>query len=324
MDSGMPQSFRYPRQFFSRTKSLQLPIVELLVLPLPISAGEIQGTIWIIAHDGQTQFGPEVIRVMTILAELTASALSGITLMRAEREAREQAEVQIEDRTHALRLLSRRLMQVQDEEHRRIARDLHDSVGQQLAALAMNLSLMESADNSKLTSLISESNKAVQEGILEIRTISHLLHPPLLDEAGIASAARIFIEEFSRRSGMPVECEIPEDFKRLPILIETALFRVLQECLTNIHRHSGTSKASVSLDCDQTSATLIIRDYGKGLPAHVVRALRDGGKGLGIGLTGMRERMRELDGTLKLYSNTGGTTLAAIAPLKQRSKPEHG
>jgi signal transduction histidine kinase len=318
MESGMPQLFSYPRRFFPGTKNLQFPIVELLVVPLPSPARAIQGTIWIIAHDKRIKFGPDVMRRMTSLAELTASALSGIALMTAEREARGHAEQQIEDRTHALRLLSRRLMQVQDEEHRRIARDLHDSVGQQLAALAMNLSLMENADRSTLRSLISESKKAVQEGMLETRTISHLLHPPLLDEAGIASAARIFVEEFSRRSGMPVEWEIPEDFKRLPTLIETALFRVLQECLTNIHRHSGSSKASVSLTCDKISVTLTIRDYGKGLPEHVARALRDRGRGLGVGLTGMRERMRELNGTLKVNSNSGGTTVTAIAPLNPR------
>jgi signal transduction histidine kinase len=315
MDKGAPQLFSFPGLFFKAFNEVNPPIVEGLVLPLPQVGGKLRGTIWIVAHDEQTKFDLEDVRLMTSLAEFTSSALVLTTLLRGEKQAREDADQEIARRTDALRQLSTRLMQLQDDEHRRLARNLHDSVGQHLVALTMNLTLMEGAGGQRLSSLIFESKELLDQCMLETRTMSHLLHPPLLDEAGLASAAQNYVEEFSRRSGMPVQCDIPEDFERLSSAIETALFRVLQESLTNIHRHSGTPNAFVALDSDAETVTLTVRDYGKGLSESVLEGLRSGGKTLGVGLTGMRERIRELSGTIEFESTSAGTTVTATVPI---------
>jgi PAS domain S-box-containing protein len=206
-----------------------------------------------------------------------------------------------------------RLQTMQDEERRRLARELHDSVGQTLAALSMNIGIAQ-AQSHKLDTLgaraISENAHLVDQVSREIRTISHLLHPPLLDVAGLASALRWYVDGFSERSHIKVELEIPHDFGRLPDEMEIAIFRIVQECLTNIHRHSGSPTATIRLIQEGDHLTIQVQDHGKGIPLEKQRALIESGLG-GVGFAGMRERLRQLGGTLEIRSEGRGTMVGA-------------
>jgi PAS domain S-box-containing protein len=217
----------------------------------------------------------------------------------------------------SLRLLSGELLQLQDQERRRIARELHDSAGQTLAALGMNLSLVESENGSMApgaTKAVRESIALVQDLSRELRTISHLLHPPLLDEVGLASGLRSYLEGFTERSKIRVDLEIPEDLGRLPQDLETAMFRIVQECLTNIHRHSGSQLARIRIGRSDGQVSLQVEDRGKGIPPEKREAMESGGTP-GVGIRGMRERLRQLGGTLEVRSNVSGTVVAARFPV---------
>lgn len=234
----------------------------------------------------------------------------------ALRRAQTVLESKVEERTAALRKLSSRLMRVQDEERRRIARELHDSLGQYLAAAKINLEVLAAQKNNGLGHL-NEAQHLIDRAISDIRTLSHLLHPPLLDEAGFGSAARWFVEGFGRRSGIVTRLRMPGNLDRLPSEIETALFRVLQEALTNVHRHSGTREVDIRLTIYQSAVTLAVEDHGKGIPADVLERFGKSGVNLGVGLAGMRERVKELGGNLELESDRTGTRLRAIIPLPE-------
>jgi len=216
----------------------------------------------------------------------------------------------------AQRALSARLLTLQDEERRRFARELHDSVGQQLAAMKMALSMLETKMQGN--ALVQDCLKMLDESIAETRTISHLLHPPLLDEAGLNSAARWFVEGFAKRSGIEVNLDVHEGGERFSDSIELVLFRVLQESLTNVHRHSGAKRADVSLNVMGNSAILKVRDYGSGLPAAVLHSLREEGTGGGVGLAGMTERIREIGGRLEINSSPAGSEIVAWVPIRPR------
>ncbi|MBA3916081.1 MAG: PAS domain-containing protein, partial [Acidobacteriales bacterium] len=223
----------------------------------------------------------------------------------------------------AARRLSARLLQMQDEERRRIARELHDSLGQYLTSLKINQDLL-SRDESSMTSerrrtLLQESLEIIDQCLTETRTISHLLHPPLLDEAGFASAARWFVDGFAQRSGIQVDLELDPDLGRLPTEVEIALFRVLQETLTNVHRHSGSATAEIRLQIDAESVQLEVCDRGLGISQEQLRGFRRATPEVGIGLAGMRERIRELGGTLELRSGSTGTTITVIVPLHEQA-----
>jgi two-component system, NarL family, sensor kinase len=160
--------------------------------------------------------------------------------------------------------------------------------------------------------------KLLDDSISETRTISHLLHPPLLDEAGLNSASRWFVEGFGKRSGIDVDLDIHDGAGRLPEATELVLFRVLQESLTNVHRHSGAKRADVSLQTVGGQVILRVRDYGKGMPAAVVQSLREDGSGGGVGLAGMTERIREIGGRLDINSSASGTEVVARVPVRKR------
>jgi signal transduction histidine kinase len=216
----------------------------------------------------------------------------------------------------AQRALSARLLTLQDEERRRFARELHDSVGQHLAAMKMGISLLQN----KLPgdSMLQDCLKLLDDSIAETRTISHLLHPPLLDEAGLNSATRWFVEGFAQRSGVEVNLEIHDGEERLSDAIELVLFRVLQEGLTNVHRHSGAKQADVSLNIVGNNVILRVKDHGRGLPPQVLQNLREDGTGGGVGLAGMTERIREIGGQLDIKSGASGTEIVARVPVRLR------
>jgi PAS domain S-box-containing protein len=245
-------------------------------------------------------------------------------LLRSLSEARDQLEKRVEKRTaqlaianESLRDLSARLLKVQDEERRRLARELHDSVGQILAALSMNMSAVQSQSHkldSQGAAAVAENAQLLEQVSREIRTISHLLHPPLLEIAGLASAIRWYVDGFSERSKIKVDLEIPSDFGRLPDDVELAVFRITQECLTNIHRHSGSATAAIRIQQDGNRLTVQVRDDGKGIPPEKQWELVESSRG-GVGFGGMRERVRQLGGTLKIQSNGTGTVIIATLQI---------
>jgi PAS domain S-box-containing protein len=206
-----------------------------------------------------------------------------------------------------------RLQHMQDEERKRIARELHDSVGQLLAAISMNIDLVQSQSHkldSKAARAVADNARLVEQVSSEIRTISHLLHPPLLDLAGLSSALRWYVDGFSERSSIKVELEIPADLGRLPADMEIAIFRIVQECLTNIHRRSGSATAKIRLYFEGDHLIVQVQDYGKGIPAEKQQELMETGRG-GVGFGGMRERLRQLGGTLEIQSPEKGTLICA-------------
>ena len=239
------------------------------------------------------------------------------------RAAQRELEDAVRERTseldttnQSLSKLSARLIALQDDERRRIARELHDSVGQMLAALGMNLTAV-GADLERLTqtaTTVNDSAALVQELSREVRTISHLLHPPLLDEAGLASALRWYVEGFAQRSKVKVDLDFPKDFGRLTRESETAIFRTVQECLTNIHRHSGSPTATIRVAASDHEVHVEVQDRGKGIPPEMQSEMESAGIP-GIGLRGMRERLRQLGGSLEIHSNSKGTLVVARLPL---------
>ncbi len=219
----------------------------------------------------------------------------------------------------ALRELSGQLLQSQDEERRRLARELHDSTGQKLAALAMNLAVVNQSPaplDERAQRALTESLTLTNESLREIRTLAYLLHPPELDELGLLDAVSNYVGGFVQRSGIPVDLQLPPDLGRMPREVETAVFRILQESLNNIHRHSGTARASVQIWRDSSGVTIKIADEGQGLQEDVSKS--DGMKPAlpGVGIAGMRERAAQLGGHLDIRSTGRGTTLEAVLPLK--------
>jgi len=240
-------------------------------------------------------------------------------------KTREELEFRVQQRTSELnaatqnlRQLSARLLQIQDEERRRIARELHDSVGQLLAAISMNSSILE-RESSRLSpqgaNALQENLQLVNQINVEIRTISHLLHPPLLDEAGLGSALRWYVDGFSERSQIKASLELPTDLGRLSPELEISIFRIVQECLTNIHRHSGSPSAEVRILQQDGEVKLQIKDRGKGIPAEKKSMLRSS-DGTGVGFRGMRERLRQLGGILDIESDGNGTVVTATLPRR--------
>jgi signal transduction histidine kinase len=270
--------------------------------------------------------------------ELLATVGSLLRLKRAEREARLQAseaekarqelkeahnelELRVQERTKELserteqvRELSAKLLSLQDEERRRLARELHDSTGQMLAAMKMVLDEMRiEAKEQKFAALVNQSIELNDEMSRQLRTMSYLLHPPLLDEVGLPSALRWYTEGFAERSAIKVDLQVSDGFDRLPQEMEIAIFRVVQECLTNIHRHSGSPTASVRLNRTDDAVDVEISDTGQGIASDRVRGDRIVS---GVGLMGIEERMRQFGGSVKVTSSENGTLVNAGIPLK--------
>ncbi|MGC2449453.1 MAG: CHASE3 domain-containing protein [Candidatus Sulfotelmatobacter sp.] len=216
----------------------------------------------------------------------------------------------------AQRNLSARLLTLQDEERRKFARELHDSVGQHLAAIKMAIEML----HRKLPgdAIVVDCIKLSDDAISETRTISHLLHPPLLDEAGLNSAIRWFVEGFAKRSGIEVNLQISDPSRRFEDSVELVLFRALQESLTNVHRHSGATQADVSLAISGNRLALTVKDNGRGMPATALRDLKEDGTAGGVGLAGMMERIREIGGRLEIKSGSQGTEVVARVPVRQQ------
>ncbi len=213
--------------------------------------------------------------------------------------------------------LSGRLLHAEDAERRRVAKELHDSTPQDLVAALMNLkSLRETAaarDPAEAT-LLEDSLALLENCAHEIRTLSYVLHPPRLDEAGLAGAIRHYAAGFGERTGIATGVDLPVNLDRLGEPVEMVLFRVVQECLGNIHRHAGSATASVCLKHDLSEIVLEVRDEGRGIPPQILKAKPGHFTGLGVGIPGMRERLRQIGGRLEIDSSPSGTTVRAVLP----------
>jgi len=234
----------------------------------------------------------------------------------AESVATLESEVQVRTKTEErLRELSGRLLRLQDEERRHVARDLHDSTGQTLTALKMTLASLGPlvASVPKASNLLDDLNALADQALQEIRTTSYLLYPPVLDEAGFSSAARWYVEGFSKRSGLQVKLELSALSLRKDA--ELVLFRVLQESLTNVLRHSGSETVDIRLYSEDQNAVMSIRDYGRGVPLETLKSFTETGAAVGIGLVGMKQRIEELGGQLRVECDGKGTCVTATVPL---------
>jgi len=279
----------------------------------------------VLIHSNGLWEGDHFIHTRCFVRDVTEHKRTERELRQSEarlRLAKDELESVVEERTAALQKLSSQLLSVQDSERRGIARELHDSLGQYLVCLKLNVDMLRRSPGSE--ELWSQSEELMQRCISEIRTLSYLLHPPTMDEAGLASAARWYVEGFGQRSGLDVALDAPSDLGRLPDAVELALFRVLQEALTNVHRHSGASAADILMLREDNKLILEVKDNGRGMQPEMVSRFRATGAGVGIGLTSIRERVRELGGRLKLESSAGGTLLRVTIPFTPDAVAESG
>lgn len=216
-----------------------------------------------------------------------------------------------------LRVLSGRLLTIRDEERRRWARELHDSVGQLLVGVTMNLSLLERqlAPTPAKMKFLGECSRLTAEALREIRTISYLLHPPMLDEVGLASALRWYVNGFSERSQIKVSLETPEALGRYRRELEIAVFRIVQEALSNVHRHSKSESAQITVTASPRQLRLKVEDHGKGMSLPIFGLEKDDDNIPGVGISGIRERVRQLGGQMQIRSGEWGTVLEVFFPV---------
>jgi len=271
-----------------------------------ITEGSAEDEGWRVRKDGSKFWADAVV---TALWD-SEGVLQGFSKVTRDITERKQAE-------DSVREVSGRLLQIQDEERRHFARELHDSAGQMLAALHMNLVALEaeaSTISGSAANLVHKNLDLVAELSKEVRTISHLLHPPLLDDLGLSAAIRDYVQGFAERSKINVDLEIPTEFGRLPREFETAIFRVVQESLTNIHRHSESPIARIRISHSEKTVSVEIQDEGKGMSPEKRSELKLTGKA-GVGIRGMRERLRQLGGTLEIEPGRNGPGTVVIARL---------
>lgn len=267
---------------------------------------------WRVRKDG-SRFWANV--TLTAIRDRDAH-LIGFAKITRDVSERKQIEKQLHDSEKSLRDLSLHLLRTQDDERRRIGRDLHDSLGQYLAALKMKLDMVtrrHGGDKDLLDSIL-----LVDESIREVRTLAYLLHPPLLEESGLQSAIQWYLDGFQARSDIKITFERDPDFPRLPREVELAMFRVLQESLTNVHRHSRSAVAYICLFIENGCAVLEVRDEGRGMDPALLPGSGLSAAPLGIGLRGMIERMKQLDGNLEVTTGNTGTSVRATVPLKHK------
>jgi PAS domain S-box-containing protein len=274
--------------------------------------------IWNAAKTGESVRGEFNIKkrdgqIREVECAMVANMLPGIhSLFIHDITARKEAE-------RSVRQLSGRLLHMQDEERRRIARQLHDTTAQNLAAVRLNLARIHrwpTASNSPIRESIAESIDLTEQSIAEIRTLAYLLHPPMIEEAGLLPSLRWYAEGFQKRSGIRVTLDFPEEFDRLPLELETALFRIVQEALTNIQRHSGSEVARIRIERRSQALQLEIEDEGRGMPP-ALRSDQGMIRASGVGIAGMRERVSELGGRMQIQSRDEGTMIRATLPISE-------
>jgi PAS domain S-box-containing protein len=286
--------------------------------------GRVEDDGWRVRKDG-SKFWANVVITATKDRDGNVIGFAKVTRDFTERMRAEQAlqasQSKLQESERSLRMLSFHLLRTQDEERQRIGRDLHDSLGQSLSVLKMRLDCLRSAPNGLPSSNLDELNYCAQiadDAVTEVRTISYLLYPPMLEEMGLKSAISWYLDGFTKRCGIRTTLKVSQDVGRLAPDVELAIFRVLQESLTNVYRHSGSQTADVSLFLNDYTFVLQVSDQGKGTDLRNFEVPgQDWTGALGVGLRGMRERMRQIDGDLELWSSKNGTTVIATVPIQK-------
>jgi PAS domain S-box-containing protein len=250
----------------------------------------------------------------------------GAFAMMTDVTSRKGAEDEIRRVNSQLRRLSLRLLHSQDEERRRIARELHDSTAQALAALAMNLDRIQrtGVNSPQFRMLLSDSRELAQRCSQEVRDLSHLLHPPLLEELGLPTVLRSYAEGFTRRTGIRVKLDVPPALGRLRPEIETSVFRIVQEALSNVQRHSGSATAFLRVQVGPEQLHLEVADEGTGFPSATLEGPRAPGSRFGLGLLSMTERVQELGGELEVLTSSAGTKIRVKMPLSAERVEDAG
>ena len=295
--------------------------ISLTVSPVRDASGRVIGASKV-ARDitERVRVEEELRRSEEQLRTLAANLESQVYLRTQELE---QRNAEIVEQSEQLRELSNRLLQTQDYERRHIARELHDSAGQTLTVLGMNVTrlVQDAKENApELAKAATDVFQLVQQLSQEIRTTSYLLHPPLLDESGLDAALSWYVKGLEERSGIEITLRISEGFGRLPRDMELAIFRVVQECLTNIHRHSGSKTAEIVIARNAQTVSVVVQDEGKGLSPEELEEIRS--RGLGVGTRGMRERVRLFNGTLRIDSAGSGIRVSAAIPVPEGASPD--
>lgn len=315
LSTGRPQHYRVTKRYYDFLGVVAEPITDGMLIPW--TSDQNRGTIWAVSHGSPDTFSSEDYKLLSALADFASISVRLTEREQLLKQSHDELESQVEQRTSSLRQLSADLMRVQDDERRRIARELHDSIGQYLAALKMNLARLKECLPGGDAQVLADSEQVVDLCLSETRTISHLLHPPLLDESGLLSAAKWYLEGFSERSGIQVALHIQDNLGRLPQDVETALFRALQESLTNVHRHSGSKNVDITIGLDGGKVLVTIRDYGCGFSSQQLQDVRTG-RSRGVGLTGLRERIAVLGGLFEVVSTEPGALIKVTLPLKMQ------
>jgi len=266
-------------------------------------------------RDWDYLFKRNVLMLGTAFAVVTVMLAYNFRMAMVEVARTRKTEQQERDNAGSYRQMSARILESQDLERRRIARELHDSVGQYLAGLKINLSQIESGGAFDSKAMIKETIGLTDCALQEVRTLSHLLHPPLLEELGFLPAARWYVDEYGKRGQIQVSLRIEEPIDRLPREIEIALFRVLQESLTNVYRHASARSVHVCIRCVQEIVTLTVADDGVGIRQDILDRFH-AGAAAGVGLAGMRERLAEFGGRMTVESSRTGTIIEAVIPTQ--------
>ena len=294
--------------------------VSLTISPVKDAAGSVVGASKVARDITERKRTEQALRESEERLRTLADGLE--TQVRVRTQELEQRNTEVLQQSEQLRELSNRLLQTQDDERRRIARELHDSAGQIVTALGLNLASITHhlGQDPLIGKAVEESRELIQQLSKEIRTMSYLLHPPLLDENGLSEAIRWYMQGLTERSGLSCELSISENFGRLPGEFELAVFRIVQECLTNIHRHSGSKTATIRLSRTAESVSLQIQDEGKGISAEKLAGIQS--ERSGVGITGMRERVRHFRGVMDIQSNGTGMKIAVTFPVPMTATSE--
>jgi PAS domain S-box-containing protein len=280
--------------------------ISLTISPVRDASGKIIGA---------SKIGRDITQRKRIERELRDSEERSRTLADALDTQVQFRTRELEMKNSQLRELSGLLLESQDAERRHIARELHDSAGQTLTALDLQIArISEDAKNDPvLAEDVRNAEELVQHLARELRTTSYLLHPPLLDETGISSALNWYVQGLEERSSLQIDLQVPDNFGRLPSEMELVIFRLVQECLTNIHRHSGSKIALIRVEREENSIHVKVEDQGRGMSPERLAAIQS--QGTGVGIRGMHERVRHLRGDLVIESNGSGTKVCATLPL---------